>query len=232
MSKGILYSVILHVMFFGGALITSPFDFNKKLDDSDIIRVTIRSMPEFKVKEPEPVKPPATPSAITADELPDIPLSDPRTIEDKKELKEKPKPKPPKKEKPETKTQPQPSEAEELPEKEIESKTTRSGAMFAGATVDNEAFHYPYWFDLAFSKIHSNFRSPISSDATITAVIYFEVIQSGRVVLVRVEESSGIKRFDEACVLAINRSAPFPPLPRSFGEEIIGITLPMAYDPY
>ena len=232
MSKGILYSVILHVIFFGGALITSPFDFNKKMDETDIIRVTIKSMPEFKVKEPEPVNPPPTPQAISADELPDIPLSDPRTIEEKKKIKEKPKPKPPKKEKPEAKTQPQASQTEEPKEKEIESKTTRSGAMFAGATVDNKAFDYPYWFDLAFSKIHSNFRSPISSDATITAVIYFEVIQSGRVVLVRVEESSGIERFDEACLLAINRSAPFPPLPRSFGEEIIGITLPMAYDPY
>lgn len=232
MSKGLLYSVVLHIIFFGGALITSPFDIRKKMDDSDIIKVTIKSLAEFKVKEPQPIKPPATPQAITADELPDIPLSDPRTIEDKKELKEKPKPKPPKIEKPENKVQSQPSKAEEPPEEEIESKTTESGSMFAGATVDNEAFHYPYWFDLAFSKIHSNFRSPISSDATITAVIYFEVIQSGRVVLVRVEESSSIERFDEACMQAINRSAPFPPLPRSFGEEIIGITLPMAYDPH
>ncbi len=232
MSKGLLYSIILHVMFFGGALITSPFDLRKKMDESDIIRVTIKSLPEFKVNEPKPIKPPATPQAITADEVPDIPLSDPLTVNEKKKLADEPKPKPKEKKKPEKKAEAQPANSEEPKEKEIESKTTQSGEMFAGATVDNKAFHYPYWFDLAFSKIHSNFRSPISSDATITAVIYFEVIQSGRVVLVRVEKSSDINRFDEACVQAINRSAPFPPLPRSFGEEIIGITLPMAYDPY
>ncbi len=232
MSKGILYSVILHVMFFGGALITSPFDFNKKLDDSDIIRVTIRSMPEFKVKEPEPIKPPETPPAITVEELPDIPLSDPRTIEDKKELKEKPKPKPPKTKKPETKTQPQPSVAEEAPEKEIESKTTESGSMFAGATVDNKAFDYPYWFDVTFSKVHSNYRNPVSSDAPIVAVVYFEIIQSGRVVIVKIVESSGIGRFDDACVRAIENSSPFPPLPRSFQDEVIGITLPFQYKPH
>ena len=205
---------------------TSPFDLRKKMDLGDVIKVTIKSMPELKATEPVSISPPTTPQAIMVDEPPDIPLSDPLTVKEKKKLKEKPKPKE------EKKAEVQPSKAEVPPEKEIESKTTQSGSMFAGATVDNRTFDYPYWFDLAFSKIHSNFRSPISSDATITAVIYFEVIQSGRVVLVRVEESSGIERFDEACMLAIDRSAPFPPLPRSFGEEIIGITLPMAYDPY
>lgn len=230
MSKGLLYSIILHIIFFGGALITSPFDLRKKMDFGDVIKVTIKSMPEFKAAEPVSIQPPATPQAIIADELPDIPLSDPLTVKEKKKLKEKPKPK--KEKKPEKKAEAQPSKPEESQEKEIESKTTESGSMFAGATVDNQAFDYPYWIDLALSKVYSNFRSPVSSDATITAVVYFEVIQSGRVVIVRVKESSGIERFDDACVLAINRSAPFPPLPRSYGDEIIGITLPMAYDPH
>ena len=119
MSKGILYSVILHVMFFGGALITSPFDFNKKMDETDIIRVTIKSMPEFKVKEPEPVNPPPTPQTISADELHDIPLSNPRTIEAKKKIKAKPKPKPPKKKKPEAKTQPKTPKTENPKEKKM-----------------------------------------------------------------------------------------------------------------
>lgn len=232
MSKGILYSVILHVMFFGGALITSPFDFNKKMDETDIIRVTIKSLPEFAVKEPEPVNPPPTPAAITVEEIPDIPLSDPRTIEEKKKIKEKPKPKPSKKEKPEAKTQPQASQTEEPKEKEIESKTTQSGSMFAGATVDNKAFDYPYWFDVTFSKVHSNYRNPVSSDAPIVAVVYFEIIQSGRVVIVKIVESSGIGRFDDACVRAIENSSPFPPLPRSFQDEVIGITLPFQYKPH
>lgn len=211
-------------------MITSPFDLRRKMDLDDVIKVTIKSMPEFKAAEPVSIQPPATPQAVIADEPPDIPLSDPLTVKDKKKLKEKSKPK--KEMQPEKKAEVQPSEQEETQQKEIESKTTESGSMFAGATVDNKAFDYPYWIDLAFSKVYSNFRSPVSSDAIITAVVYFEVIQSGRVVMVRIEESSGIERFDDACVLAINRSAPFPPLPRSFGDEIIGITLPMAYDPY
>ncbi|MCH7690611.1 MAG: TonB family protein [candidate division Zixibacteria bacterium] len=228
MSRGLLYSFILHIVFFGGALITSPFDVRKKMDLGDVIKVTIKSMPELKATEPVSISPPATPQAIMTDELPDIPLSDPLTVKEKKKLEEKPKPKKEKKKK----AEPQPFKSEEPPEKEIESRTTESGSMFAGATVDNRAFDYPYWFDVAFSKVHSNFRNPVSSDAPIVAVVYFEVIQSGRVVIVKIEESSDIERFDDACVRAIDRSSPFPPLPRSFQDEIIGITLPFMYEPH
>ena len=228
MSKGLLYSIILHFLLFGGALIKSPFDHRKKMDLGEVIKVSIKSLPEVKT----PIKPPVTPQAITTDELPDIPLSDPRTVKEEKKLEEKPKPEPPKEEKPEKKTQQQDANTEKPKEKEIESKTTDAGSMFAGATVDNKAFDYPYWFDVAFSKVHSNFRNPVSSDAPIVAVVYFEVIQSGRVVIVKVEVSSGIERFDDACVRAIENSSPFPPLPRSFQDEIIGLTLPFQYKPH
>ena len=84
MSKGLLYSVILHIVFFGGALITSPFDLRKKMDLGDVIKVTIKSMPELKAAEPVSISPPTTPQAIMVDEPPDIPLSDPLTVKEKK----------------------------------------------------------------------------------------------------------------------------------------------------
>ena len=68
-------------------------------------------------------------------------------------------------------------------------------------------------------------------DATIVCVIYFQVIKSGRVIEKRVEETSGIPAFDQACLQAVERSTPFPPLPRDFTDEIIGITLPFQYKP-
>ncbi len=71
-------------------------------------------------------------------------------------------------------------------------------------------------------------RNPVSTDATITCTVYFQVIKSGRLINVEVVESSGIAIFDEACVRAIKRSAPFPNLPHDFVDEIIGITIPFA----
>jgi len=195
----------------------------------EVIKVSLKAMPELLTDEPVAIQPPATPQAVMTDELPDVPISDPRTIKEKKPVEEKPKPK--KEKEPEKKTEP-PAQTQEPSEKEIESQSTSSGQMFAGATVHNESFDYPYWFDQAFNKISANFRNPVSSDAAIVAVVYFEVIQSGRVLSVRLEQSSGIAPFDDACVRAIERSGPFPPLPRSFREEIIGITLPFKFEPH
>ncbi len=221
MSKSFLFSVILHVAAVGTALWSSPFD-HKKMDFGEVIKVSLKSMSDIQKAAPEPA-PLAIPQLKSADEAVEIPLDDPRTVKTKKEVK-KPEEKPKPKEELKSATTATP------PEKEIDTKTSAGGQMFAGATVTNETFDYPYWFDQAFNKIYANFRSPVTSDEPIIATIYFEVIQSGRVLTVKVIESSGIPRFDDACVLAIERSAPFPPLPKSFREEIIGITLPIKFD--
>jgi TonB family protein len=97
--------------------------------------------------------------------------------------------------------------------------------------VDNASFDYPYWFTQAFYKIQSNWRNPVSADYSIVCAIYFQVLKSGRVIELRVEESSGVRAYDEACLRAVERSTPFPPLPRAFPDEIIGITLPFKYEP-
>jgi outer membrane biosynthesis protein TonB len=44
-------------------------------------------------------------------------------------------------------------------------------------------------------------------------------------------QPSGIPAFDNGCVQAIENSAPFPPLPEDFRDEIIGITIPFKYQP-
>jgi len=112
-----------------------------------------------------------------------------------------------------------------------ESATGGEGSPFAGATIDNASFNYPYWFTQAFRKIRSNWRNPVSHQGTLVCVIYFQVIQSGRVINLQIRESSGIDAFDDACLRSVERSAPFPPLPREFREEIIGINLPFKYQP-
>ncbi|RKX17088.1 MAG: hypothetical protein DRP35_11530, partial [Candidatus Zixiibacteriota bacterium] len=102
---------------------------------------------------------------------------------------------------------------------------------FAGATIDNASFNYPYWFTQAFNKIRRNWRNPISADIPITCTIYFQVIKSGRLVKAEIKKPSGIPAFDNACLRSVENSTPFPPLPRQFVDEIIGITLPMQYQP-
>jgi protein TonB len=216
---------MLHVVAVGAALLSSPFDHRKKMDFGEVIKVSLKSMSDIQKSAPEPA-PLVIPQPKLSDDAVEIPLEDPRTVKTKKEIEkpeEKPKPEAEKKEEPPSTTQ-----STEPQEKEIDTKSTDVGQMFAGATVHSTNFDYPYWYDQAFSKIKSNMRNTVSSDSPLICKVYFEVIQSGRLISVKVAESSGIPQFDDACVSAIERSAPFPPLPRNFREEILGISLPFS----
>lgn len=228
MSRDLFFSIVLHIAAVSAVLFASPFEHTKKLEFGEVIKVTLTAAAEIKNLETPALPPPVIPKAVE-EEFVDIPLDDPRTIKEKKEVK-KPEPKPKEVKKPEQK---KPEETEKkAQEQEIETQSTSEGQMFAGATVHSKSFDYPYWFDQAFNKISANFSNPVSSDAAIIAVVYFEVIQSGRVVTVQVVQSSDIQPFDDACVRAIQRSEPFPPLPKNFRDEIIGISLPFKFEPH
>jgi len=60
-------------------------------------------------------------------------------------------------------------------------------------------------------------------DGTVTCDVYFQVIKSGRVIEKKVVTPSGVPQFDQACLASIDRAQPFPPLPRDFLDEIIGL---------
>jgi TonB family protein len=230
LSKDLLFSIILHVVAVGVGLFSSPFEHTKKMDFGEVIKVKLMAPSDIQNLETPALPPPVIPKAIMEEEIVDIPLDDPRSIKKKKEVK-KPETKPKEEKKPEPKSAAQTTE-QQPSEKEIETQSTSAGQMFAGATVHNQSFDYPYWFDQAFNKISANFSNPVSSDAPIIAVVYFEVIKTGRVVRVEVQQSSDIQPFDDACVRAIQRSEPFPPLPKSFRDEIIGISLPFKFEPH
>ena len=81
----------------------------------------------------------------------------------------------------------------------------------------------------SINKIASNFRRTVAIDGTVICVVHFQVIKSGRVIDLEIVQSSGFDAVDRDCLAAIERSKPFPPLPKEFRDEIIGITLPIRY---
>jgi TonB family protein len=216
MKREILFSLALHLAIVAATVVSAPFEIKKRRSYDEIIRVSLTSLPPtIPSQTPEPI---AIPQALS-DVLSEIPIDAPSTA---KEAIVKPKKDKEKKPQPRTTGR----VVSQGNEKEIESSATGSGSPFQGATIDNVSFDYPYWFTQAFNKIAGNWRNPVLYEGTLVCAIYFQVIRSGRVVELRVETSSGIPAFDNACLLAIERSAPFPPLPREFRDEIIGITVP------
>ncbi|UCC43462.1 MAG: energy transducer TonB [Candidatus Zixiibacteriota bacterium] len=225
-------SIGLHLVIIVATLASSPFAV-KRIDPGEVIRVSLHAAPPTEVIQPQPVAP-QVPKAVEA-EPEEIPLDDPTSADEAAidEPQEEPEPEPEEEEKPES-YQPR-ADAGGADQTGLDSGQTEveaaGGTPFAGATVDDASFDYPYWFTQALYKIQSDWRNPVAADYSIVCVIYFQVLQSGRVVEVNIHESSGIRPFDEACLRAVQQAAPFPPLPKEFTSEIIGITLPFKYEP-
>lgn len=234
MNRDLVFSIVAHAVIILGILFLSPLEFRKPKPFGEVIRVSAVSMSELTPSEAEMTEPPQIPRAMEAEE-PDIPVSKPVSEpEAKVEKKKTPTPKK-KQDKP---TPPKPADNTLKNPDAVKGDVTQSGTKegstevkapaggpFTGATVDNAAFNYPFWFNLAWGKIRQNFRVPVSIDGKVYCDVYFQVIKSGKVVESKVVNSSGIIPFDDACLAAINRSSPFPPLPDDFVSEIIGITI-------
>jgi TonB family protein len=233
MKKDFLFSIILHVLLIVATLISAPFSVQSRLKYDDIIRVQLTAPADMFSPEPVALEPVPVPKPAIEEE-PDIPISDPTTMKEAVITPEsKPKPEKPKEEKKKKQNVLKKNKSggsDENKSKEIDTPGG-GGSPFAGATIDNANFDYPYWFTQAFNKISSNFRNTVYYDGTLICVVYFQVIRSGRVVELHVEKPSGIPEFDQCCLNAIESSTPFPPLPREFRDEIIGITLPIKVGP-
>ncbi len=225
MNRGdLVASFTLHIVM--ALLILIPASLiGKRTPPGEVVHVSLISAPPMSSATVAPPEPVAIPKALAAEEV-DIPIDDP-TSKPKVKI-EKPEPKP----EPEKPVKNKPVKAETADETQAGNEVgptdvdVAAGSPFAGATVDNVSFDYPHWFNLAFNKIAGNFRNPVNVDGQIICLIYFKVIRSGKVIDARIEESSGFQSFDEACLAAVERSRPFPPLPPEFRDEIIGITVP------
>jgi protein TonB len=158
----------------------------------------------------------------------EIPIDDPTTrpAVEVEEPVEEPEPEPERERRPQAQAQAQAGERTQTGSEEGDTEVQApAGTSISGVSVDNASFNYPYWFTLTWSKINQNFRIPIQIDGKVYCDVYFQVIKSGRMIEVKVTNSSGIPQFDDACIAAVERSAPFAPLPRQFLDEIIGITI-------
>ena len=230
--RDVILSVTLHVVVIAATVLSSPLTGEKRLNMGEVVRVQLTSASALAASEPLAIKPIQVPAAIEAPPE-DIPITSPTTkkqvaVEAKKPEQSKPKKPPTNQSK---LANAESTEAANSGPKKIDAEGTGSGSPFAGATIDQPTFDYPYWFTQAFNKIAQNYRVPIAYDGTLVCVVYFQVIRSGRLVETHIERSSGVEAFDNACVMAIERSAPFPPLPREFREEVIGITIPFKSTP-
>ncbi len=132
--------------------------------------------------------------------------------------------KPKEKEKtPETKPEPEKAkpEPEEKPMDLSVGKETEDGTSIA---VEGKPFPFSYYLAAIERKVSQNWFSGVSSGAEgLSCLVFFRLRRDGRVDDVRIEQSSGNTYFDRSAMRAVRSAAPFPPLPRAFTENYLGI---------
>ncbi|MFL6196230.1 MAG: TonB family protein [Thermoanaerobaculia bacterium] len=178
--------------------------------------------------EPEPRKPEPAPERPTPK-----PRADQPVLPDKPEkAPEKPKPAPPR---PPanggTSNNPAGTAPQGAPDGEAGRKggptgnpqgTTAFGSEIAG--LDNPDFKFGYYIDQLLGAIDSKWvRPPLGND--VRAIISFRIGRDGGISDLQVAESSGYNSFDLAALRAVQNASPFPPLPRAFRHDSLGVNL-------
>jgi len=100
--------------------------------------------------------------------------------------------------------------------------TTAFGSEVGG--LDNPDFTYAYYLDRMLSLIDAQWARPAMGSG-VKAVIFFRIGRDGKMSDLQVEQSSGYDSFDLAALRAVKNAAPFPPLPRAYKNEDLGVHL-------
>jgi periplasmic protein TonB len=100
--------------------------------------------------------------------------------------------------------------------------TTAFGSHLAG--VDNPDFTYGYYLDRLLSLIDANWVRPALGNG-VRATISFHIQRDGTLTDLKVAESSGYNSFDLAALRAVQNASPFPPLPRAYTHDDLGVHL-------
>jgi protein TonB len=100
--------------------------------------------------------------------------------------------------------------------------TSAFGSQIAG--LDNPDFKFGYYIDQLLSSIDSKWvRPPLGNE--VQAVIGFRIQRDGSITELQVSRSSGYNSFDLAALRAVQNASPFPPLPRAYRQDSLGVNL-------
>lgn len=89
-------------------------------------------------------------------------------------------------------------------------------------------FPYTYYLNIITDRVSSNWFSSLIDpgvSGSFQTIVYFRIERNGQITDVKIEQSSGVTPLDLSAVRAVRASAPFPPLPREYGETYLGIHL-------
>ena len=89
-------------------------------------------------------------------------------------------------------------------------------------------FPYTYYLQIIIDRVSGNWFTSLVDPGTkgnFQTTVYFRILRDGRISSLKIEESSGLRSLDLSALRAVQSSSPFPPLPKEYEEEYLGIHL-------
>ena len=219
-------AAVLHGVVIGGAIL-GPQLFAKPPQPIEFVPVQLVPAPARGVERPAPPAPPQ-PAATTAPEPPPEPEAsaapEPTTAPEPEPTK--PPDKPPRTTSPTTSAATPPPAPPTGPPGPQGAPNGRADSPFTATVggVDNPTFTYGYYLDRMLLLIRAQWtRPPLGSG--VEATVHFRILQDGTVESIELVDSSGYNSFDLAALRALQAAAPLPPLPRSYREGELGVSL-------
>ena len=119
---------------------------------------------------------------------------------------------------------PEPEKAPEQEEKPMDLSVGKEAEDGTSISVEGQRFPFSYFLAAIERKVSQNWFSGVSSGADgLTCLVFFRLSRDDRVDDVRIEQGSGNTYFDKSAMRAVRSAAPFPPLPRAFTDNYLGI---------
>ncbi len=102
-----------------------------------------------------------------------------------------------------------------------------SGSAFS-SQIGLSNFPFTYYLQNIINRVSSNWFTSLVDPGiagSFMVTVHFRIHKNGQVSDLKVEETSGIRSLDMSALRAIQSSAPFPPLPRAYEDDYLGIYL-------
>ncbi|MEM1248699.1 MAG: energy transducer TonB [Acidobacteriota bacterium] len=220
----ILHGLLLVGVFVVPALFAKPKTF-EYVDVELLPAAALNPSPRPTAARPKPQpKPPEPEPEPEPDRKP--PPEDVPVLETKKKKEPEPKPKPTPVEVPEDAgpVEETPPELTSPVGADKASSSGISGSSNVGFSDPEFQRLYNYYVDRLIGLIRQHWSPPVVG-GDVRAILRFDIARNGQVSGLEVLDGSGLDAFDSAATRAVNAASPLPPLPRSYREDNLGVTV-------
>lgn len=90
------------------------------------------------------------------------------------------------------------------------------------------SFPFSYYLQIIQDRVSVNWFTSLIDPGVVgqfQCVVFFRILRDGRIVDLQIEASSGLKSLDLSALRAVQNATPFPPLPREFEGDSLGVHL-------